>query len=125
MEVGIGHHGEPGVDVVDIETSTRIAQRMCDIILPDLPFESGDEVVVLVSGLGATPYIEQYIIFSDVRKILQEKGIRIYHSYVGNYFTSLDMAGITLTIMKLDEELKECISFECESMGLTQFRIKK
>jgi len=122
MEVGIGHHGEPGIEIADLEPAAKIAQRVCDVILPDLPFESGDEVVVLISGLGSTPVMEQYIVYNDVEKILTEKGIKIYHSYVGNYFTSLEMAGITCTLMKLDEELKQCIDLECDSIGLRQFQ---
>lgn len=121
MEVGIGHHGEPGLEVADIETAAQMAKRMTDIILPDLPFASGDEVVVLVSGLGSTPLMEQYIFFNEVAGILDEKQIKIHRPYVGDYFTSLEMAGITLTIMKLDESLKECIDYEADSMGLRQF----
>jgi phosphoenolpyruvate---glycerone phosphotransferase subunit DhaK len=124
MEVGIGHHGEPGIEIADLETSAKIAQRFCDVILPDLPFESGDEVVVLISGLGSTPVMEQYIVYNDIEKILSEKRIKIYHSYVGNYFTSLEMAGITCTLLKLDDELKECIDYECDSVGLRQFQRK-
>jgi dihydroxyacetone kinase-like protein len=122
MEVGIGHHGEPGIEVCKLEPSAKIAQRFCDVILPDLPFESGDEVVVLISGLGSTPVMEQYIVFNDVEKILAEKGIKIYLSYVGNYFTSLEMAGVTCTLMKLDDELKECMDYECDSVGMRQFQ---
>ncbi len=125
MEVGIGHHGEPGIEIADLETAAKIAQRFCDVILPDLPFCSGDEVVVLISGLGSTPVMEQYIVYNDIEKILSEKGIRVYQSYVGNYFTSLEMAGITCTLMKLDDELKECIDFECDSVGMRQFQIKR
>jgi dihydroxyacetone kinase-like protein len=121
MEVGIGHHGEPGLEVADLESAAEIAQRMTNIILPDLPFAGGDEVVVLLSGLGSTPVMELYILFNDVAKILAEKGISIYKPYVGNYFTSLEMAGATLTIMKLDDELKECIDYEADSMGFRQF----
>ena len=124
MEVGIGHHGEPGLEVAPIETAAQMARRMTDIILPDLPFVSGDDVVVLVSGLGSTPPMEQYIIYNEIEKILSEKGINIYCPYVGDFFTSLEMAGITLTIMKLDDSLKECIDMECDSMGLTQFKRK-
>jgi dihydroxyacetone kinase-like protein len=120
MEVGIGHHGEPGLEVADLETSEQMAKRMTDIVLPDLPFELNDDVVVLISGLGSTPPSEQFILFNDVKNILDAKGINIYKSYVGDYFTSLEMAGVTLTIMKLDDELKECIDFPCESWGLTQ-----
>lgn len=122
MEVGIGHHGEPGIEVCDLEPSAKVAQRFCDVILPDLPFSSGDEVVVLISGLGSTPVMEQYIVFNDVEKILTEKGIKIHISYVGNYFTSLEMAGVTCTLMKLDEELKECMDYECDSVGMRQFQ---
>jgi dihydroxyacetone kinase-like protein len=125
MEVGIGHHGEPGIEIADLETSAKIAQRFCDVILPDLPFSSGDEVVLLISGLGSTPVMEQYIVYNDIEKILSEKGIEIYHSYVGNYFTSLEMAGVTCTLMKLDDELKECIDYECDSVGMRQFQIKR
>lgn len=122
MEVGIGHHGEPGIEICDLEPSAKIAERFCNVILPDLPFQSGDEVVVLISGLGSTPVMEQYIVFNDVEKILSEKGIKIYVSYVGNYFTSLEMAGITCTLMKLDDELKTCIDYECDSSGMRQFQ---
>jgi dihydroxyacetone kinase-like protein len=94
---------------------------MCDVILPDLPFAAGDEVVVLVSGLGSTPLLEQYIFYGEVEKILSEKGIKVHQALVGNYFTSLEMAGITLTLMKLDDELKECFDLECNSVGLTQY----
>jgi dihydroxyacetone kinase-like protein len=121
MEVGIGHHGEPGLEVTALESAAAMAKRMTDIVLPDLPFQSGDEVVVLVSGLGSTPVMEQYIFFNEVAKILAARGIAIHRAYVGNYFTSLEMAGITLTIMKLDAELKQCIDVEADSMGLRQF----
>jgi phosphoenolpyruvate---glycerone phosphotransferase subunit DhaK len=121
MEVGIGHHGEPGLEVVTLETAAHMAKRMTDIILTDLPFKSGDEVVVLISGLGSTPLMELYIFYNEVEKILAEKQILIYRTYVGNYFTSLEMAGVTLTMMKLDAELKACIDYEADSMGLRQF----
>lgn len=120
MEVGIGHHGEPGIAVCELETAKGIAQRMCDIVLPDYPFEAGDEVVVLVSGLGATPVMELYVLYNEIEKILSAKGIKIHKSYVGDYFTSLDMMGATLTVMKLDDELKQMIDMPCKSMGLTQ-----
>lgn len=122
MEIGIGHHGEPGIEVADLEPAKKVAQRMCDVILPDLPFVAGDEAVVLISGLGSTPVMQLYILFNDVQRILKEKGIKIHVSYVGNYFTSLEMAGATLTLMKLDEELKACINYECDSVGMCQFQ---
>ena len=77
MEVGIGHHGEPGLEVAPLETAAQMAKRMTDIILPDLPFQSGAEVVVLVSGLGSTPVMELYIVFNEVVKFLSAKGIKV------------------------------------------------
>jgi dihydroxyacetone kinase-like protein len=120
MEMGIGHHGEPGVEVTDLKSADEIAKAIMDIILPDLPFASSDEVVVLVSGLGATPVMELYILYNKVYDILAEAGIRVYRPYVGNYFTSLEMMGATITVMKLDDELKPLIDLEADSMGLTQ-----
>lgn len=120
MEVGIGHHGEPGIAVRPLASANEMAQQLLDLILPDLPFHRGDEVVVLVSGLGATPLMEQYIFYSKVHDLLLNEGIRVHRSYVGNYFSSLDMGGVTLTVMKLDDELKQCIDYSAHSMGLTQ-----
>ena len=121
MEVGIGHHGEPGIEVCPIETAAQMAERMVNVVVPDYPFAAGDEVVVLVSGLGATPVMELYVLYDEIDKILQEKGIKVYRSYVGNYFTSLEMMGATLTMMKLDDELKQLIDMPANSMGLKQF----
>jgi dihydroxyacetone kinase-like protein len=78
--------------------------------------------VVLISGLGSTPVMELYILYNDVQRILKEKGIKIYLSYIGNYFTSLEMGGATLTLMKLDDELKACMDYECDSVGMRQFQ---
>ena len=120
MEVGIGHHGEPGIAVCPLETAAEMAGRMVDVIVPDYPFTAGDEIVALVSGLGATPMMELYVVYNEVEKLLQEKGIKIYKAYVGNYFTSLEMMGVTLSIMKLDDELKELIDMPVNTMGLKQ-----
>ena len=120
MEVGIGHHGEPGIEVCPLETAAEMAVRMADIVLQDYPFTSGDEVVVLVSGLGATPVMELYVLYDEIDKLLTKRGIKIHRSYVGNYFTSLEMMGATLTLMKLDEELKGLIDMDADSVGLKQ-----
>lgn len=121
MEVGIGHHGEKGIDVLPIESAAQMAKRMCDIVLPDLPFQAGDEVAVLVSGLGATPVMELYVLYNEIDKLLAERGIKVYRSYVGNYFTSLEMSGATFSAMKLDDELKPLLDVPVETMGLKQF----
>jgi len=122
MEFGIGHHGEPGIRVEKLASAKEIAKAMTKLVIEDVPFVKGAELAVLVSGLGATPVMEQYIFFNEVEELLREQGLSLYASYVGNYFTSLEMNGITLTVMKLDGELKECLDEEVETMGMTQLR---
>ena len=120
MEVGIGHHGEPGIRVEEIKSANEMAEMCLDVVLPDLPFAAGDEVVVLVSGLGATPVMELYIFYNRVAEILAQKKIAVHRPYVGNYFTSLEMMGVTLTVCKLDHELKELVDTDAYSVGLRQ-----
>ena len=119
MEVGIGHHGEPGIDVRTTASAAEMADLMLAAVLPDLPFASGDRVAVLVSGLGATPLMEQYILYAELAQRLQARGITIAFKQVGNLFTSLEMMGVTLTVMKLDDELETCLQQPCQSVGLT------
>ena len=121
MEVGIGHHGEPGIRVEALRPAREMAKMMVDLVVPDLPFAKGDEVVVLLSGLGATPVMELYILYDEVERLIAAQGMSVHRPYVGNFFTSLDMAGVTLTLMKLDGELKELVDLEADCMGLTQF----
>jgi dihydroxyacetone kinase-like protein len=121
MEVGIGHHGEPGVSVEPLKPAREIAQLMMEQVVADLPFERGYEVAVLVSGLGATPVMELYILFDHVARYAEEHGLTIRFAYVGDYFTSLEMMGATVTLLKLDDELSRCLGLEAESMGLRQF----
>ncbi len=120
MEVGIGHHGEPGIQVADLRPARDIARMMLDVVLPDLPFAPNDEVAVLVSGLGATPVMELYILYGHVAEMLSQAGIRVWRPWVGNYFTSLDMMGASLTVMRLDDELRACLALPATSVGLTQ-----
>jgi len=119
MEVGIGHHGEPGIDVRPTCSAAEMAQMMLDVLLPDLPFAGGDRAAVLVSGLGATPVMEQYILYGEIAKRLQARGITIAFQQVGNLFTSLEMMGVTLTLTQLDDELEACLKQACQSVGLT------
>ena len=119
MEVGIGHHGEPGIDVRPTATAAEMAELMLAAVLPDLPFVAGDRVALLVSGLGATPLMEQYILYGELAHRLEARGIRIAFKQVGNLFSSLEMMGVTLTLMKLDDELASCLSEPCQSVGLT------
>ncbi len=119
MEVGIGHHGEPGMKVMKTTPANEMAELMVDTIVPDLPFEAGHEVAVLLSGLGATPIMELYILYARIAELLAARKIAIRFQFVGNLFTSLDMMGVTLTVMRLDEELKRCLAHPCRSLGLT------
>jgi dihydroxyacetone kinase-like protein len=120
MEVGIGHHGEPGIKKMDIRPADEVASMMMDVVLPDLPFQSGDEVCVLMSGLGSTPLLEIYIIYRKIDRILKDKKIRAYRTYIGNYFTSLEMAGVTLTVMKLDGQLKKLLDAPADAVHFKQ-----
>ncbi|MCL7747673.1 dihydroxyacetone kinase subunit DhaK [Halalkalibacter alkaliphilus] len=109
MEVGLGHHGEPGIRKAPIDTADNVADELLNHILSDIEINEGDDVVVLVNGLGSTPRMELYIMFRRVEKVLKEKGINIYRSYVGDYITSLEMGGASITLTKLDDELKKMI----------------
>ncbi|GAA0592055.1 dihydroxyacetone kinase subunit DhaK [Virgibacillus siamensis] len=109
MEIGLGHHGEPGIEKGKLETADRVADRLVEDILNDMDLEKGDEVAVLVNGLGSTPKMDLYIIYRRVDQILKEQGIKIYRSYVGNYITSLEMGGCSITLMKLDDELTKTV----------------
>lgn len=117
MELGIGHHGEPGIAVLPLEKADKLAERLLNIIAQDYSLQPGDETVVLISGLGATPVMELYVLYNEVEKLLLKRKVHVHRSFVGNYFTSLDMAGATLSIMKLDEELKELIDYPAYTVG--------
>lgn len=106
MEIGMGIHGETGIRRGKIETADQITVEMMDKILQDLPYTSGDDVAVLVNGLGATPLDEQYIVTRKIHQLLEEKGIHVHRYYVGEYATSLEMSGLSISLLKLDEELK-------------------
>ncbi|KMY52015.1 MULTISPECIES: dihydroxyacetone kinase subunit DhaK [Peribacillus] len=105
MEIGLGHHGEPGIEKGDLQPADQVVDRLVHDILTDMPIDSGEKVAVLVNGLGSTTNMELYIMFRRVEQILSEKGIEIHRSYVGSYSTSLEMGGASVTITKLDEEL--------------------
>lgn len=112
MEVGIGHHGEPGARVAPLGRADEVADEMTKLVLDDFEATGGvpAEVAVLVSGLGATPVNELYVLFDRVARQVEARGAKVHKALVGNYFTSLEMVGATLTVMALDEELKELIA---------------
>jgi dihydroxyacetone kinase-like protein len=105
MEVGVGIHGEPGRSREKLEPASAIVARSLDAIFADQPLAAGDETIVMVNGLGGTPLIELYIAYADVAKYFAERGVRIARNLVGNYITSLEMAGVSLTVCKADEQM--------------------
>jgi phosphoenolpyruvate---glycerone phosphotransferase subunit DhaK len=105
MEIGIGIHGEPGRRREKIKSAAAITEMLATPILEDLPFSSGDRVLAFVNGMGGTPLIELYVVFNELAKILQGKNITIGRNLVGSYITSLEMAGCSITLLKLDDEL--------------------
>lgn len=120
MEIGMGLHGEPGVQRGRLEPADQVAAEMAQRILADLSVRAGEELAVLVNGLGATPLAELFIIFRTVSHFLRESGISIWRSYVGNYATSLDMAGASVSLTRLDEELKRWLGAPAETPALVQ-----
>lgn len=115
MEIGVGHHGEPGVERVPIKSADETTEILLNKILQDLPFKRGDEVSVLISGLGSTSLLELYIVYRKVAKMLKEKEISIYTSYIGEYFTSMEMGGYSVTLTRLDDELKRLLNAPAHS----------
>jgi len=107
IEIGIGIHGEPGRQRVGLEPADQIVDRILHPILEDLPFASGDKVLLFVNGMGGTPLIELYIAFRRAAQVLAEQGIEVSRTLVGNYVTSLEMQGFSITVLKLDDELTE------------------
>jgi dihydroxyacetone kinase-like protein len=109
IEIGMGIHGEPGIEVRKMMMADEIAQVMMDKILADMLLSTGDEVSVLVNGLGATPLEEQFILYRKIDMILKEKDISIYMPHIGEFATSMEMAGLSVSVIKLDKELKELL----------------
>jgi len=107
MEIGMGIHGESGIRHGPLESADRITEEILNTVLGDLPFESGCEVAVLINGLGATPLDEQYIVARKVAAMLDERNISVHKYYVGEYATSLEMAGVSVSLMRLDPELEK------------------
>ncbi|MET0686379.1 MAG: dihydroxyacetone kinase subunit DhaK [Solirubrobacteraceae bacterium] len=105
MEIGIGIHGEPGRYREKLAPASSIVERLATAVVEDLPYESGDRVLAFVNGMGGTPLIELYIVYNELNKFLQGKGITIERNLIGNYITSLEMAGCSITLLKLDDEL--------------------
>ncbi len=121
IEIGMGIHGEPGTHREKISSADNIAEQLVNKILSDIPIEKNSEVAVMVNGLSGTPLMELYIINKKVREMLNEKGIKVYKTLVGEYMTSLEMAGCSVSILKLDEELKELLDSKADTPAFKVF----
>ena len=106
IEFGVGIHGEPGIAREKLATADELAEKMVDKIVSDIPYKEGDEVALLINGLGATPLMELYLLNNSASAAISKRGIKIYKTFVGNYMTSIDMAGASITLLKLDDEMK-------------------
>ena len=105
VEIGIGIHGEPGRFREEIGPASQIAERLVTPIVEDLPFSSGDRVLAFVNGMGGTPLIELYLMYGEVAKLLEGHGLQIERNLIGNYITSLEMQGCSITLLRLDDEM--------------------
>ncbi len=123
MEIGMGIHGEPGIRRGELRSAEEIVSEMLPPILDDVPFKKGDEVSILMNGLGATPLEELYVLYRSVHAMVEERGIKVFNVYVGEFATSLEMAGASISVCRLDEELKGLLSKPARSPFFEQLEI--
>jgi dihydroxyacetone kinase-like protein len=121
MEFGMGLHGEAGIKKVDLMSADKTAEVILDLLIKDLPFEKDDEVIAIVNGYGSTTRMEMFIVMRRIHSYLQEKGIFIYASEIGEFCTSQEMAGISITLIKLDDEIKKYYDKNADSPGYKKF----
>lgn len=121
IEIGIGIHGEPGTHREKISTVNGISDQLLDKILAEGIYSDGDEVAVMVNGMGGTPLMELYVANKHVSEVLAGKGIKVYKTLVGNYMTSLDMEGFSITLLKLDDDMKKLLDAPADTPAFVQF----
>lgn len=120
MEIGMGIHGEPGITRSKIAPADEIVNALMEKILDDIPVVAGDEVAVMVNGLGATPLMELYIVNRKVAEICAARGVTIYRTFVGEYMTALEMAGASISVLRLDPELKALLDAPADAIAFKQ-----
>jgi dihydroxyacetone kinase-like protein len=118
MEIGIGIHGEPGRTRMKVKPADEIVEMLMEPIISDLPFKSGDEVLLFVNGMGGTPLVELYIVYRKAYEIATKHGLKVVRNLVGPYITSLEMAGTSITLLKLDEDMKQLWDAPVKTPGL-------
>jgi phosphoenolpyruvate---glycerone phosphotransferase subunit DhaK len=114
MEMGVGIHGEPGRSREKLASANQIVDELLEAVVPDLPFNSGDDVALMVNGLGGTPISELYLLYGYAHEQLARRGINVRRNYVGEYCTSLDMAGASITLSRLDDEIAGLLAAPAE-----------
>ena len=124
MEIGMGIHGEPGIHRGKIQSADEIVKSMMPSIIEDLPYKRGDEVSVLINGLGATPKDELYIVYRKISQMLNDEGISVFKVYVGEFATSMEMAGFSISLLKLDAELKKLLAKPANTPFFEQIQIE-
>jgi phosphoenolpyruvate---glycerone phosphotransferase subunit DhaK len=122
MEVGMGIHGEKGIERTKLKPADEVAKIMAERVISDIPYKRGDEVAVLVNGLGATPPEELFILYNKFADILGGEGIKVFRTYVGEYATSMEMAGASLSLLRLDDEMKKLLLAPAYSPFLLQWK---
>jgi dihydroxyacetone kinase-like protein len=118
MEIGIGIHGEPGRERMKLRPVHDIVEMMAAAVVDDLPYQRGDDVLAFVNGMGGTPLIELYIVFNELNRYLEGRGVKISRNLIGSYITSLDMAGFSITLVRLDDELTKLWDAPVKTPGL-------
>jgi dihydroxyacetone kinase-like protein len=118
MEIGIGIHGEPGRHRIKLEPADKITEMLLEPVVEDLPYKEGDEVLLFVNSMGGTPLIELYIVYRKAVEMLEAKGIKVVRNLIGPYITSLEMAGMSITLLKLDEDLKKLWDAPVKTAGM-------
>jgi dihydroxyacetone kinase-like protein len=118
MEIGIGIHGEPGRHRIKLESADKITEMLLEPVVEDLPYKEGDEVLLFVNSMGGTPLIELYIVYRKAVELLEAKGIKVVRNLIGPYITSLEMAGMSITLLKMDEDLKKLWDAPVKTAGM-------
>ena len=118
MEIGIGIHGEPGRERMKMKPVAEIVEMMATAVADDLPYSSGDKVLAFVNGMGGTPLIELYVVFNELNRFLKGRGVEISRNLIGNYITSLEMQGFSITLLKLDDDLTDLWDAPVKTAGM-------